>query len=115
MKLIEKQKLFPLLLAQFYLDLKKRGYEFTLGESYRPPETAKLYQLEGRGIATSNHCIKIAQDLNLFKNGFFLSKLEQYQEAGNLWESYSTNEYQCCWGGEWGDADHFSLEHNGVR
>lgn len=115
MNLIEKQKLFPQLLAKFYMDLKNMGYEFTQGEAYRPPETAKLYSQAGKGITNSLHCLRLALDLNLFKNNVFLTKLEDYRPAGELWESYSTSQATCAWGGRFQDADHFSLSHNGVR
>lgn len=115
MNLIQLQKKFPLLLAHFYLDLDSMGYEITLGDSYRSPECAKYYADKGTGIVRSLHCDRLAQDLNLFFDGKFLTTVVDYQEAGGLWESYSTDDYTCSWGGRFQDADHFSLAWQGRR
>jgi hypothetical protein len=53
--------------------------------------------------------------LNLFKNGVWLTTLNDYKPLGEWWEQQSTSAVTCCWGGRFHDADHFSLEHNGVR
>jgi len=115
MTLIEKQKAFPLLLATFYTRLSALGYEFTLGDSYRDPALARYYADLGIGIKNSNHCLRLAQDINLFKNGVFLVNDRDYKEAGLLWESLSTSNITCSWGGHFGDGDHFSIVHNGVK
>lgn len=115
MNLIQKQKAFSVLVADLILQADFLGYEVTLGEAWRPPETARKYAEDGRGTANSNHCQKIAIDLNLFKDGVWLTKTSQYQELGLWWEEQSTDGLRCCWGGRFGDGNHFSVEHNGVR
>ncbi|MFQ9337054.1 MAG: M15 family metallopeptidase [Varibaculum sp.] len=52
-------------------------------------------------------------DFNLFVNGQYKTRTEDYLPLGEYWESL---------GGAWGgrfksrpDGNHFSLEHNGVR
>lgn len=116
--LIEKQQLFTALVSRFIAEIIHRGYGATFGETYRPPEMAKIYHERGSGIEFSLHEIRLAIDLNLFVSGKFLTLTEQYTEAGKLWESYSTQEYTCAWGGRFTDrpdGNHFSLQHNGVR
>lgn len=89
----------------------------TLGEAWRSPETAALYAKEGKGIRNSNHINRLAIDLELFKNGVWLTKYPDYLEAGELWEKYSDTECECAWGGRFKsrDANHFSVVHLGVR
>lgn len=115
MNLSEKQRKFSILMARLLLELDARGYEITMGECWRPPEMAKIYAADGRGVASSLHCIRLGVDLNLFKDGRYLVKNEEYKEAGEIWESYSTDEYTCSWGGSFGDSGHFSITHGGVR
>lgn len=115
MTLFGKQKAFSMLLANFLIELERLGYEVTIGEAWRPPETAALYAKDGRGISNSLHSLRIAVDLNLFKDGKFLQKTEEYGEAGEVWESMSYGDITCCWGGQFGDGGHFSIEHQGVR
>lgn len=87
------------LIQQAYL----LGYEVPLGEAYRPPETAALYERHGRGVAKSYHCLKLAIDLALFKDGVYLTTTEDYRELGEWWESIGGT-----WGGLWQDGNHFS-------
>ena len=110
MTLRAKQSLFVQLLAQLLLEAQMRGYEFTLGEAYRPPETAALYAKQGKGIAGSLHTSRLAIDLNLFKDGKFLSSTESHRPLGEWWESQHS---LCRWGGRFRDGGHYSLSHGG--
>lgn len=93
------------------------GYEVTMGEVWRTPEQAKLNAENGTGINNSLHSIRLAVDLNLFMDGKFLQRTEEYTDLGLFWESLSTTEYECSWGGRFtkGDGNHFSISHNGCR
>jgi len=113
MTLGEKQRHFSLLVARLILWAYEHGYEITFGEAYRTPEQAKLNAKIGSGISNSLHTVRLAIDLNLFKDGTYLDKSESYLPLGEYWESL---------GGSWGgrfqsrpDGNHFSLEHNGIR
>lgn len=112
--MVEKQAKFLELLCRFILTLTERGYKVTAGEIWRSPEQAALYKAQGKGIANSLHCLRLAADLNLFKDGELLGRCE---EAGVLWESMSEGEYVCCWGGRFTkqDCDHYSLMHQGIK
>ena len=115
MTLFEKQVAFAQTIAKFLNRLDELGYQVTLGEAYRPKEIAQMYADQARGIANSLHCLRLAFDLNLFKDKKYLTKTEEYLEAGELWESYSNDDIQCCWGGRFNDGNHFSIEHNGTK
>jgi hypothetical protein len=110
-----KQTTFTVLVARLITDLTRKGYLVTFGESYRPPETAKLYEDQGRGIQNSLHTKRLAIDLNLFLNGEYLTRTDEYKVAGELWEGYSIGDVRCSWGGRFQDGNHFSIEHNGVK
>lgn len=117
MTLSEKQQEFTRLIALLIKESYDMGYKMTFGDAYRSPDTAKMNELQGKGIANSLHIIRLAIDLNLFLNGKYLTTKDEYLKVGELWESYSFGEITCTWGGRFvsGDANHFSLLHNGVR
>jgi len=64
------------------------------------------------GKDKSLHKIKLAIDLDLFKDGKYLTKTKDYEFAGVFWESLDPS---CEWGGSDGrdDGCHFSISHNG--
>lgn len=106
----EKQSRFVKLLATLIEKAYDLGYELTLAEAYRPPELAKLYQQQGRGIANSLHTQRLAIDLNVFRQGQLLVDGSTFEALGQFWESIGGT-----WGGRFKDGNHFSLEHNGVK
>lgn len=88
------------------------GYEVTGGELWRTPEQAAINEERGIGTATSLHRDRLAIDLNLFKNGVFLTSTEDHREFGEFWESLHP---LCAWGGRFNDGNHYSLMHNGRK
>lgn len=88
------------------------GYEVTGGELWRTPEQAQANAAAGRGISNSLHIDRLAIDLNLFKNGVFLTSTEDHREFGEWWEQQHP---LCRWGGRFNDGNHYSLEHNGKK
>lgn len=116
--LLEKQQVFAVLVSKLIQRAVELGYGVTLGETYRPPETALLYSQQGRGSAKSLHTEKLAIDLNLFRDGRYLTKTEDHRPLGLYWKSLSTELYTCCWGGDFfpkSDANHYSISHLGVK
>lgn len=93
----------------------KFGYEVTLGETYRSPEEAARLAKLGKGTKNSLHSKRLAIDLNLFKDGVYLSSTESHRFLGEWWEAQSDDEIEFCWGGRFGDGNHYSFKHNGVR
>lgn len=90
------------------------GYELTWSETYRTPEQAMINAANGSGIVHSLHLIRLAVDLNLFKDGVNLTSLEDYRPLGEYWK---TLDPLCRWGGDFQrvDADHFSITFQGVQ
>jgi len=85
----------------------KSGYLCTLGEAWRSHEQAEIYAHEGKGIVHSQHCRRLAIDLNLYtKEGEYLKDDVHYKKLGTYWESLNKKNR---WGGTFkqDDADHF--------
>lgn len=97
--------------------LDVNGYMVSLGEAFRPAETAALYAQQGKGIVHSLHTDRLAIDLNLFRNEALLISVDDYSPAGEFWESLSVPELEHCWGGRFHrpDADHFSIGYEGRK
>lgn len=116
---LQKQFLFARLTADLIVYAFQQGYQVTLGEAYRPPETAELYARQGKGISNSLHRRKLAIDLNLFKDSQYLKDTASYKVLGDYWKSLSGLGYECCWGGDFKgpltDGNHFSLSHLGIK
>lgn len=114
------------------------GFEFTLGEAYRSAEQAAINSLSlydrariremletkypvvaaaigastSVGIKNSVHRNRLAEDLQLFKDGIWLEDASHYIPFGAWWKIQHP---AARWGGDWGDADHFSFEYRGVK
>lgn len=112
MKLGEKQRLFAGTVANLITYIYANGHEVSLDWCYRPPEIAQYYATIGVGIRSSLHTLKLAIDLNLFKNGIWLRNTEDHKQFGEYWESLHE---LCRWGGRFGDGNHYSMEHEGVK
>lgn len=116
MTLRQKQSVFCLLSTELIRKAFSLGFELTYGYTYRSPEeSARLAKL-GLGIKDSLHGLKLAIDLNLFSpEGKYLTSTESHRPLGEWWESQSTSDYTCCWGGRWGDGNHYSIAHAGRK
>jgi hypothetical protein len=108
----EKQSLFAALVADLIDEAFQRGFEVTLGEAYRSPEEAARLAKLGKGIAQSLHTSRLAIDLNLFRDGVYLSSTESHRPLGEWWEALHP---LCRWGGRFKDGNHYSLEHGGRK
>lgn len=110
----EYQQLFAVCVATLILRLEELQYRVTFGEAYRPPETAALYAKQGRGIVKSLHCDRLAVDLNLFRDGEYLTSTEDYRSAGMIWKALNPF---ARWGGDFAkpDGNHFSFEWQGRK
>lgn len=115
MTLRQKQSAFALLVARLIPEAKRRGYDVTLGEAWRSEHEAKRLAKAGKGIAGSLHTLKLAIDLNLFRAGRYLSSTQSHRPLGTWWEAQSTNDVICTWGGHFGDGNHYSVTHGGVK
>lgn len=142
MSLGDLQREFSRCLVQLETKILADGFEFTIGEGQRSPEQAAINALSlfdrariraaletkypilaaaigastSRGIRNSQHTRRLAQDLNLFKDGEFLTAIEAYAPFGVYWKTLHP---LARWGGDFQgadrDGDHFSFEWQGVR
>lgn len=117
MTLPEKQRIFPRLLAKLIEFAYSKGYEITMGECWRSPETAALYAKSGKGIKNSLHCERIAVDLNIFKNGVWSQEPKDYKVLGDYWKGLGGPLFETCWGGDFTskDNDHYSISDGGRK
>jgi hypothetical protein len=70
------------------------GYELTLGDTYpgKHKHSPKGY-----------HPLGLAIDLNLFKDGKYLTKTSDHKPLGAYWKVLGGT-----WGGDWQDGNHYS-------
>jgi len=100
MTLGEKQRKFTLMVADLIQFAYASGYELTFGDAW-----AKTGHMAG-----SLHYSRLAIDLNLFKDGNYLTGTEDHKSLGEYWESKGGS-----WGGRFKDGNHYSVEHNGRK
>lgn len=79
------------------------GYEVVLDMAKRCAECPV-------GHPESLHKLKLAADLNLFKDGKYLRATKDYLPLGEYWEYLGGY-----WGGRFGDGNHFSIEYRGMK
>lgn len=109
--LLSRQQLFAQMVARLILEASRMGYQVTLGDAYRDPRVfGKMGERQGYGESRSAHKQRLAIDLNLFKEGKFLSTTEDHRPLGEWWEAQGG-----AWGGRFQDGNHYSLEFNGVK
>ena len=108
LSLAERQRLLVRLLPRLIDFAYANGYELSLGDAYRDPRTHGAMGIaKGYGHPKSNHKIRLALDLNLFKDGKFLQGTSDHQPLGEFWEGLHP---LCRWGGRFADGNHYSVE-----
>ena len=87
------------MVAQLIFYAYEQGYKLTGGDLW-------AREVDGHHIKGSFHYDRLAVDLNLFKNGKYLSRTEDHQLLGDYWKSIRGS-----WGGDFKDPDgnHYSL------
>lgn len=98
--LLEKQQQFSLMVAKLVQYAYSQGYSITMGECHRWRKTIK----------GSLHHKKLACDLNLFNESKYLTKYGDHLSLGLYWESLGGS-----WGGRFGDPNHYSIAHGGMK
>jgi hypothetical protein len=87
---------------------RQQGYQVKIGEVLRPSILAQLYAKMGIGIAQSKHLDACAGDIQIFKDGAYLTKTEDYKFAGDYWINMGG-----IWGGNFKsgrkDGGHFEV------
>lgn len=106
MTLRERQSAFAKAAAELILHAYSLGYEVTLGDAYRDPRLfGEMGTKKGYGAPKSFHKLRLAIDLNLFKDGRFCTSTEDHAPLGAWWESTYP---EACWGGHFNDGNHYS-------
>lgn len=112
----QRQRRFLPLVAKLIEYAYSQGYELSAGECYRTPEQAALNAQHNSGIANSLHTLRLAIDLQLFKDGVYLTDSAAYAALGAFWKGLDPD---CAWGGDFKsrptDGNHFSLSWGGIR
>jgi hypothetical protein len=90
------------------------GYDVTFGEAWRSPGQAALNAAKGAGISNSLHTERLAIDLNLFKDGRYITDGEGHTDLGSWWKALGPM-YR--WGGDFAkrDYNHYSISPDGKR
>lgn len=105
MSLGKRQEEFSKLVPQLINKAHELGFEVRIGDVFRDPRVHGEYGTKkGYGSATSNHKLKCAIDLNLFKNGNYLPATTDHEELGLWWEQLDD---RCRWGGWYNDGNHY--------
>jgi hypothetical protein len=112
MTLLETQFLFSKLSVQLLARILATGYQFTYGQTSRDPRVAALYADEGIGIKHSLHSDRLAIDVNLYKDGQYLTLTSDHKQFGDFWKGLHP---LCRWGGDFSkpDGNHYSLTWQG--
>lgn len=103
MGMVDKQARFTWMIALLVIHAKHLGYQLTYGDAYRDPRVIFPYSHEN-----SNHKRRLAVDFNLFKEGKYLTKDEDYAPLRKYWVSIGGAD------GIDNDANHFSVEYGGI-
>jgi hypothetical protein len=105
MSLGTQQRKFTKMVAELIITAYSLGYEISFGDAYRDPRVhGEIGTKKGYGHPRSYHKMRLAIDLNLFKDGKYLSKTSDHQVLGEIWEQMGGT-----WGGRFDDGNHYSL------
>lgn len=100
MRLGEKQEIFALAFAEHIVWLYEQGYRVRIGDVWA----------HDRHKENSLHYDKLAGDINLFKDGEYITTTEGHRFSGEKWE---TRHELCRWGGRYDDGNHYEVVHGG--
>jgi hypothetical protein len=107
----EKQSRFVLMVAGLIDKAYAMGFELTIGDAFRDPRLHGVMGAKmGYGHKNSCHKLRLAIDLNIFKDGKYLEGTEAHRPLGEWWEAQGG-----AWGGRFNDGNHYSLEHGGSK
>ena len=102
MSLGDKQRRVTYMVAQLILTAYDMGYELTFGDAYRDPRTTY-------GHKDSLHRKRLAIDLNIFKDGKYLTDGTGHKELHDYWDTVGGAKRID------GDLNHYSLEYGDMR
>jgi hypothetical protein len=107
LKLGKRQELFSSLIPSLLTKAFDLGFQVRIGDVYRDPRAhGEMGEQGPYGSPTSNHKNKCAVDLNLFKDGVYLTTTADHKELGEWWD---TQHELTRWGGAYDDANHYEV------
>ena len=113
MSLRKKQSEFAKLVARLLDKADDLGFEVTLGDAYRDPRVhGDMGVRKSYSHPRSAHKVRLAIDLNLFRDGEYLEGSDAHRVLGEWWEQQHE---LARWGGRFDDGNHYSFEHEGVK
>ena len=98
MSMGQTQRAFVRAVALLILYIYERGYECSFGDASATAGHRK----------NSLHYVRLAIDLNLFRDGEYLTTTEAHREFGRFWKSLHVG---CRWGGDFDnpDGNHYEM------
>jgi len=111
MTLRQAKSKFAWMLGNLICFAFSQGYEITMGEGTITivycKNCKKKVSIHRKG---SLHHIGLAQDIDLFKDGVYLTETSDHSVLGAYWISIGGS-----WGGEFDDGNHYSLQIDNRR
>lgn len=108
---VNYQNIFAQNVAKLILYATQSGYQVTLGEAWRTQKQQDYYYKMGLTKAkVSQHQKRLAIDINLFRDGVYLTETEDYAFIGDYWTKLHPFNR---WGGHFSklrDGNHFELK-----
>lgn len=92
----QQQRVFVRMVADLIIFAYNNGYELSFGDASRMDKRGHKHN--------SKHYVRLAIDLNLFKDGEWLKKTEDHAALGRYWEMLGG-----IWGGRFNDGNHYQL------
>jgi len=106
------QEQFSVCYATLLLMAYERGYRVRMGDVFRDPRAHGEHGAKGPyGASKSNHKLKLAGDVLLFRAGRYLKTTSDYLLLGLFWEGLGRRaSLPLRWGGRFNDGNHFELK-----
>jgi len=107
MNLGKRQELFASLLPALLDRAFRLGFDVRIGDCFRDPRAhGEMGEQGPYGNKNSNHKLKCAVDLNLFREGVYLTTTEDHRELGEWWDEQHE---LTRWGGVYDDSNHYEI------
>jgi hypothetical protein len=108
LQLGKRQELFATLVPSLLTKAFELGFQVRIGDCFRDPRVHGAYGEDGGTYSSVNseHKNKCAVDLNLFKDGVYLTTTADHKELGEWWDKQHTHTR---WGGHYDDANHYEV------
>ena len=112
MTLGDAQREFARDIVYLKIHMLAMGYEFTDGDAYRDARAHGAYGKKASySSADSQHKLRLANDINLFKGGKYLTETKDHRLFGTYWKAIHPDNV---WGGDFErkDGNHYARKHS---